>query len=76
MTYLRFSNGAVEQLININDEISQNEALDSGFRLVKDKNDKPLVVDSSEIIKERYKNYKSTLEAVSERIGNRSNRGV
>lgn len=37
MVYIKFTNGAVTKLINMNDEVSQNEAIENGFYMLTDR---------------------------------------
>lgn len=75
MTYLRFTNGAVEQLVNINNEIAQNECIDNGFVLVTDKDGLPALVESSELIKAKNDSRADLLRAIQQKIALKKTRG-
>lgn len=73
MTYLRFTNGAVEQLVSINNEVAQNECIDNGFWMLTDEDGTPSLVDSSELVKSKKDNRAELLKAIQQKLSAKSN---
>lgn len=72
MVYIKFSNGATTQLINMNNEVAQNEAIDNGFFMLVDENGVPEVVESETLVKNKSKDRAAMLEAIADKLGNKS----
>lgn len=70
--YIRFTDGATTLLIDMNDQEAQNEAIDNGFYMIYDENNKPSIVESSELLKGKSPTRETILEAVQERLARKS----
>lgn len=70
MIYLKFSNGAVSQLINVENEVAQAEAIDNGFKLVREADGSPAIVDSNTLLKKNAnKGRSSIMDEVLKKLG-------
>lgn len=74
MVYIKFTNGAVTKLINMNDEVSQNEAIENGFYMLTDENDTPEVVESAELVAGKNLERAAMLNAIAEKLAAKSNK--
>lgn len=74
MVYIKFTNGAVTKLINMNDEVSQNEAIENGFYMLTDENGTPEVVESAELVAGKNLDRAVMLNAIAEKLANKSNK--
>ena len=72
MVYIKFSNGSTTQLINMNNEVAQNEAIDNGFFMLVGEDGVPEVVESDTLIKNKNRDRAAMLEAITNKLGNRS----
>lgn len=72
MVYIKFSNGATTQLINMNNEVAQSEAVENGFFMIVDENGVPEVVESDTLVKNKDKDRADMLEAIADKLGNKS----
>ena len=70
MIYLKFSNGAVSQLINVENEVAQAEAIENGFKLVREADGSPAIVDSNTLLKKNgSKGRSSIMDEVLKKLG-------
>ena len=74
MVYIKFTNGAVTKLINMNDEVSQNEAIENGFYMLTDENGTPEVIESAELVAGKNLERAAMLNAIAEKLANKSNK--
>lgn len=74
VVYIKFTNGAVTKLINMNDEVSQNEAIENGFYMLTDENGTPEVVESAELVAGKNLDRAVMLNAIAEKLANKSNK--
>lgn len=74
MVYIKFTNGAVTKLINMNDEVSQNEAIENGFYMLTDENGTPEVIESEELVAGKNLDRAVMLNAIAEKLANKSNK--
>lgn len=74
MVYIKFTNGAVTKLINMNDEVSQNEAIENGFYMLTDEAGTPEVIESSELIAGKNLERAAMLNAIAEKLAAKSNK--
>lgn len=74
MVYIKFSNGSVTQLINMNNEVAQNEAVENGFYMVLDDNGIPEVVESETLIAHKNEDRAAMLAAIASKLSARSKR--
>ena len=72
MVYIKFSNGSVTQLVNMNNEVAQNEAIENGFYMVMDDNGVPEVVESETLIANRNEDRAAMLAAIADKLANKS----
>lgn len=72
MVYIKFSNGSVTQLVNMNNEVAQNEAIENGFYMVMDNNGVPEVVESETLIANRNEDRAAMLAAIADKLANKS----
>lgn len=72
MLYIKFTNGAVTRLINANNEVAQNDALENGFYMLTDSDGVPEAVDSQELIAGRDQNKAQMLAAIREKLEKKS----
>lgn len=74
MVYIKFTNGAVTKLINMNDEVSQNEAIENGFYMLTDEAGTPEVIESAELVAGKNLERAAMLNAIAEKLANKSNK--
>lgn len=74
MVYIKFTNGAVTKLINMNDEVSQNEAIENGFYMLTDEAGTPEVVESAELVAGKNLERAAMLNAIAEKLATKSNK--
>lgn len=74
MVYIKFTNGAVTKLINMNDEVSQNEAIENGFYMLTDEAGTPEVVESAELVAGKNLERAAMLNAIAEKLAAKSNK--
>ena len=74
MVYIKFTNGAVTKLINMNDEVSQNEAIENGFYMLTDENGTPEIIESAELVAGKNLERAAMLNAIAEKLANKSNK--
>lgn len=74
MVYIKFTNGAVTKLINMNDEVSQNEAIENGFYMLTDEAGTPEVVESAELVAGKNLERAAMLSAIAEKLAAKSNK--
>lgn len=72
MVYIKFSNGSVTQLINMNNEVAQIEAIENGFYMVMDDNGVPEVVESETLVANRNEDRAAMLAAIADKLANKS----
>lgn len=72
MVYIKFSNGSVTQLVNMNNEVAQNEAIENGFYMVMDDNGVPEVVESETLLVNRNEDRAAMLAAIADKLANKS----
>lgn len=72
MVYIKFSNGSVTQLVNMNNEVAQNEAIENGFYMVMDDNGVPEVVESETLLTNRNEDRAAMLAAIADKLANKS----
>ena len=72
MVYIKFSNGSVNQLVNMNNEVAQNEAIENGFYMVMDDNGVPEVVESETLLANRNEDRAAMLAAIANKLANKS----
>ena len=72
MVYIKFSNGSVTQLVNMNNEVAQNEAIENGFYMVMDDNGVPEVVESETLLANRNEDRAAMLAAIADKRANKS----
>lgn len=72
MVYIKFSNGSVTQLINMNNEVAQIEAIENGFYMVMDENGVPEVVESETLVANRNEDRAAMLAAIADKLANKS----
>lgn len=72
MVYIKFSNGSVTQLVNMNNEVAQNEAIENGFYMVMDDNGVPEVVESETLLANRNEDRAAMLAAIADKLANKS----
>lgn len=72
MVYIKFSNGSVTQLVNMNNEVAQIEAIENGFYMVMDDNGVPEVVESETLIANRNEDRAAMLAAIADKLANKS----
>ena len=72
MVYIKFSNGSVTQLVNMNNEVAQNEAIENGFYMVMDDNGVPEVVESETLLANRNEDRAAMLAAIVDKLANKS----
>lgn len=70
--YIKFTNGSTTMLIDVNDEIKQNDAIESGFYMVTDEDGSPAVVTSEELMKGKSKSQAELINAVQEKLSKKS----
>ena len=72
MVYIKFSNGSVTQLVNMNNEVAQNEAIENGFYMVMDDNGVTEVVESETLSANRNEDRAAMLAAIADKLANKS----
>lgn len=72
MVYIKFSNGSVTQLVNMNNEVAQNEAVENGFYMLKDENGVPEIVESETLLANRNEDRAAMLAAIADKLASRS----
>ena len=72
MVYIKFSNGSVTQLVNMNNEVAQNEAIENGFYMVMDDNGVPEVVGSETLLANREEDRAARVAAIADELANKS----
>ena len=72
MVYIKFSNGSVTQLVNMNNEVAQIEAIENGFYMVMDENGVPEVVESETLVANRNEDRAAMLAAIADKLANKS----
>ena len=72
MVYIKFSNGSVTQLVNMNNEVAQNEAIENGFYMVMDDNGVPEVVESETLLANRNEDRAAMLAVIADKLANKS----
>lgn len=72
MVYIKFSNGSVTQLVNMNNEVAQIEAIENGFYMVMDDNGVPEVVESETLVANRNEDRAAMLAAIADKLANKS----
>lgn len=72
MIYIKFTNGSTTMLINMNDEVKQNDAIESGFYMLKDADGSPAIVDSEDLIKDRSKSRAELIDSINKKLGAKS----
>lgn len=72
MVYIKFSNGSVTQLVNMNNEVAQNEAVENGFYMLMDENGVPEIVESETLLANRNEDRAAMLAAIADKLANRS----
>ena len=72
MVYIKFSNGSVTQLVNMNNEVAQNEAIENGFYMVMDDNGIPEVIESETLLTNRNEDRAAMLAAIADKLANKS----
>lgn len=68
MVYIKFTNGSVTKLIDVNNEIAQNDALENGFYMLIDKNGTPEVVESDDLVKNRNVERAAMLQKIADKL--------
>lgn len=72
MVYIKFSNGSVTQLVNMNNEVAQNEAVENGFYMLTDENGVPEIVESETLLANRNEDRAAMLAAIADKLASRS----
>lgn len=72
MVYIKFSNGSVTQLVNMNNEVAQNEAVENGFYMLTDENGVPEIVESETLLVNRNEDRAAMLAAIADKLASRS----
>ena len=72
MVYIKFSNGSVTQLVNMNNEVAQNEAIENGFYMVMDDKGVPEIVESETLLANRNEDRAAMLAAIADKLANKS----
>lgn len=72
MVYIKFSNGSVTQLVNMNNEVAQNEAVENGFYMLTDDNGVPEIVESETLLANRNEDRAAMLAAIADKLASRS----
>ena len=72
MVYIKFSNGSVTQLVNMNNEVAQNEAVENGFYMLMDENGVPEIVESETLLANRNEDRAAMLAAIADKLASRS----
>ena len=72
MVYIKFSNGSVTQLVNMNNEVAQNEAVENGFYMLTDENGVPEIVESETLLANGNEDRAAMLAAIADKLANRS----
>lgn len=72
MVYIKFSNGSTTMLINMNDEVKQNDAIESGFYMVQDEDGSPAIVESEELLKGKSKTRAEMIDSINKKLGTKS----
>ena len=72
MVYIKFSNGSVTQLVNMNNEVAQNEAVENGFYTLTDENGVPEIVESETLLANRNEDRAAMLAAIADKLASRS----
>lgn len=72
MVYIKFTNGSTTMLINMNDEVKQNEAIECGFYMVKDPDGSPAIVESEELLKGKSKSRAEMIDSINKKLSAKS----
>lgn len=72
MVYIKFSNGSVTQLVNMNNEVAQNDAIENGFYMLMDDNGVPEIVESETLLANRNEDRAVMLAAIADKLANKS----
>lgn len=72
MVYIKFTNGAVTKLINMNNEVAQNDAMENGFYMIVDDNGIPEVVESHELVRDANVERAVMLQRIADKLANKN----
>lgn len=67
MTYIKYTNGSTNLLINMYDEVKQNEAIESGFHMVQDEDGSPAIIESENLIRSNNSKHSAIIDSVLEK---------